>query len=76
MSVDRTSKALSLIFNRSLLHGEILGDWKNETVVPIYKKGSKGDTNNYRPVNSTSGVVKLLKSIIRDQVQKFWMKIN
>ena len=34
MAVDNTSKALNLIFNRSLLHWEIPADWKNGNVVP------------------------------------------
>ena len=71
MSVDSTSKALSLIFNRSLLHEEIPADWKSANVVPIFKKGSKGDKNNYRPVSLKSIVGKLLESIIKDQVQRF-----
>ena len=71
MDVESTSKVLSLIFNRSLLHGEIPGDWKSANVVPIFKKGSKGDKNNYRPVSLTSIVGKLLESIISDQVQTF-----
>ena len=71
MPVDSTSKVLSLIFNRSLLHIEIPADWKSENVVPIFKMSSKGDTNNNRPVSLTSVVGKLLESIIRDQVQKF-----
>ena len=66
MAVDSTIKALSLIFNRSLL--QIPGDWKSANVVPIIKKGSKGDKNNYRPVSLISIVCKLLESIIRDQV--------
>ena len=70
-SVYSTSKDLSLIFNGSLLHGEIPVDWKSANVVPIFKKCSKGDKNNYRPVTLTSIVGKLLESIIRDQVQKF-----
>ena len=71
MSVHSTSKALSLIFNRSLLHGEIPVDWKSANVVPIFKKCSKGDKNNYRPVSLTSILGKLLESIIKDPVQKF-----
>ena len=71
MLVDSTSKALSLTFNRSLWHWEIPADWKSENVVPIFKKGSKGDKNNYRLVSLTSLVVKLLGNFIRDQVQKF-----
>ena len=46
-AVDSTNKALSLIFNRSLLHGKIPGDWKSANVVHIFKKCSKGDNNNY-----------------------------
>ena len=53
MAVDSISKALSLIFNRSLLHKEIPGDWKSANVSPIFKKGSKGEKNNYRPVSLT-----------------------
>ena len=66
-----TSKALSLIFNRSLLHRKIPVDWKSTNVVPIFKKGSKVDKNNYRPISLTSIVGKLLESIIKDKVQKF-----
>ena len=71
MQIDSTTKALSLIFNRSLLHGEMPIDQKNIYVVLIFKKSSKGDKNNYRPISVTSIVGKLLESIIRDQVQKF-----
>ena len=37
----------------------------------IFKKGSKGDKNNYMVVSLKSIIVKLLKSIVRDQVEKF-----
>ena len=37
MAVDSTSKALSLIFNGSLLHGEIPGDWKRESIKSNYR---------------------------------------
>ena len=71
MSVDSTSKALNIIFNKSLMYGEIPGDQKRANAVPIFKKGSKGIKNNYRPINLTSIISKLLKSIIKGQVQNF-----
>ena len=43
MAIDSTSKALSLMFNRSLIHGEIPNSWKSANVVHIFKKISKGD---------------------------------
>ena len=71
MSIDSTSKALNLIFNRSVMYGEVPTDWKSANVVPIFKKGSQSDKNNYRPVSLTSIVGKLLESIIRERLQKF-----
>ena len=59
--VNNTNKALNLIFNRSLLYGEINGNWKSSNVVPIFKKGSKGDKNNYRPLSLTSIIGKMLE---------------
>ena len=35
---------------------------KTAEVVPIFKKGKKSDPNNYRPVNLTSTVCKLVDS--------------
>ena len=57
------------------MHREIPlhGDWKSANVVVIFKKGSKNDKNNYRPVSLTSivGIRCWRLLIIRDQVQKF-----
>ena len=64
LAVDSKSKVLCLIFNTSLLQGEIPADWKSAHAIPIFKKGSKGDKSNYRPVSLTSMVGRLLKRII------------
>ena len=42
---------LFLIFNKSLETGKLPGDWKLTEVTAIYKKGSKHDRSNYRPVS-------------------------
>ena len=67
---------MSLICNISLMYGEIPGDWKSANVVPIFKKGSQSDKNNYRPVSGISIVGKLLKRIIRERVQKLLEEKN
>jgi len=41
-------------------------DWKEANVTPIFKKGSKSDPNNYRPVSMTSVVCKIMERMIRD----------
>ena len=40
-------------------------------MVPIFKKGSKGKVENYRPVSLTSLVCKVLESIIKDHMVCF-----
>ena len=42
--------ALSLIFQAFLDQGTLPSIWKTAKVVPIYKKGDKSDSCNYRPV--------------------------
>ncbi len=46
-------------------------DWRLANVTPIFKKGSKQDKANYRPISLTSVVCKLMESVIRDKVTTF-----
>ncbi len=50
--------------------------WKTATVCPIFKKGTKGDRGNYRPVSLTSMVCKLLESIIKDKITEHLIENN
>ena len=59
---------LAMIFKKSLESSQIPMDWKTATVVPIYKKGPKGDPGNYRPVSLTSVPGKLLEKIIKKKL--------
>ena len=69
--IDSIKAPLRMIFNRSLQFAEVPMDWRVADVVPIFKKGSKKDPGNYRPVSLTSVVGKLMESIIRDRVRDF-----
>jgi len=48
--------------------GYLPDDWKLAEVTAIYKKGSKSDAGNYRPVSLTSVCCKVLESILRDHI--------
>ena len=54
------SPALTVIFQASLEQGALPNIWKSAEVVPIYKKGSRSDPGNYRPVSLTCICCKIL----------------
>ena len=74
--IDSITVALHKIFNRSLQFSEIPCDWKLGHVVPIFKKGTKHDVGNYRPISLTSVVCKLLEGIIKNRVVEHLDKYN
>jgi hypothetical protein len=41
------SVPLQIIFRKSLDSGTVPDDWRTAKVVPIYKKGTRGDPGNY-----------------------------
>ena len=51
-------------------------DWKLAEVKALYKKGSKSNRGNYRPVSLTSVCCKLLQSFIRDDMMTYLIKNN
>ena len=72
---DELAVPLCNLFNKSLESGEIPNDWKNAVVTAIFKKGTRSEPGNYRPVSLTCVVCKLLESIIRDILVNF-MSLN
>ncbi len=64
---------LSIIFNTSLRTGTIPQDWRDANITPLYKKGSRMNPNNYRPVSLTSQVCKVMERLILDIL---WKHIN
>ena len=48
--------------------GEVPEDWRIANVVPLFKKGSRDNPGNYRPVNLTSVVGKFLEKMLRDRI--------
>ena len=64
-------KPLSILFNKSLSTRKVPDDWKLANVTPIFKKGDKSQTRNYRPISLTSVVGKLMETVLRDKVVAF-----
>jgi len=45
-------------------------DWKKTNICPIYKKGSRNLTANYRPVCLAGEVCKVFETLVRDVIVK------
>ena len=58
------AKPLSIMFRRSLIEGQVPRQWKEANVSPIFKKGSRIDAANYRPVSLTSVVCKVMERLV------------
>ena len=59
---------LTLIYRASLKQGKLPNDWKRAFVAPIFKKGSRTNPSNYRPISLTCICCKLLKHIISSAI--------
>eukprot|EP00914_Ancora_sagittata_P027530 GHVO01053773.1.p1 GENE.GHVO01053773.1~~GHVO01053773.1.p1 ORF type:complete len:416 (-),score=23.83 GHVO01053773.1:3-1250(-) len=61
------SSPLAILFSRSLTEGQLPAEWKQASVIPIYKnKGVRSDARNYRPISLTSCVGKVMERLIND----------
>ena len=65
----------SIIYQHSLLTGEVPEDWRLASVTPIYKKGCKEDPGNYRPVSLTSVPGKIMEQIVLREITRH-MQVN
>jgi len=68
---NEISHPLWILFQKSLQEGAVPEDWKRANVTPIFKKGSRGLPENYRPVSLTSQCSKLFEAIVRDSLTEY-----
>ena len=67
---------VSLNFRRSLDTSCVPRDWRTAIVSPLYKKGCRSEPENYRPVSLTSQIVKIVESVLRDEIVDHLEKFN
>ena len=73
-TVEQNSTPLAQVFNMSRQEGIVPSEWKEANVIPLFKKGSRNKSVNYRPVSLTSVICKLLEKNIRDHMMDFLIK--
>ena len=64
---EEIAEPLSIIYQRSLLTGEVPEDWRLANVTPIYK-GCREDPGNYRPVSLTLVPGKVMEQIVLREI--------
>ena len=65
---NELARPLTLLFRKSLDTGKIPDDWRLAEVTPIFKKGSKADPGNYRPVSLTNVIGKMMEKIVKEEM--------
>ena len=64
------------LFKKSLLTGILPNIWNTANVAPIYKKGTRSDPANYRPISLTCILCKTLEHIVASHITKHFTKSN
>ncbi|CAM5075917.1 unnamed protein product [Eretmochelys imbricata] len=62
------AELLTIVPNLSFKSAAVLNDWKIATVMPIFKKGSRGDPGNCRLVSLTSVSGKLVETRVKNKI--------
>ena len=73
---DVIAEPIASLFNKSMKEGKLPGQWKEANVTPLFKKGDKTKTNNYRPVSLTCILCKVMEAIIRDKMMTYFEEHN
>jgi len=67
---------LSILFSKSFNSSTLPSAWKEALATPIFKKGDRTTTSNYRPISLTSPIVKMMESIVKDKILEHMVKHN
>ena len=68
------SDQLVILFNQSFSSGIFPSILKTSKIIPIYKKGSKLECSNYRPISLLSNIDKILERLMYNRLYNFLEK--
>ena len=75
LNPDIISNLISKHFNCCIDKGEFPNDLKHDNIVPIYKKNSKSEKENYRPVRILSNFSKIYEKLMYNQRYEYFDNI-
>ena len=73
---DNMINGLTHIFNLSINKGVFPFELKIAKVIPILKKGTPLDVNNYRPISLLPVVLKIIERIVYNRVYSYFNRNN
>ena len=65
---EQIASPLAELYNMTINRGYIPKEWKRANITPIFKKGSKSNAGNYRPISLTSVICRVMESFLRDEI--------
>ena len=65
---NEVAPCMGLMFSSSLKQSVLPNDWKTALVTPVFKKGSRNDPCNYRPISLTSVCCKLFEHVVYSNI--------
>jgi hypothetical protein len=71
---EELMKPMTSIINRSIELSRVPALHKKAKITPLYKKGNKQETGNYRPVSLLPALSKILEKAVCQQVMRFLNK--
>ena len=74
ISAEIIAPPLHHIITLSLIQGKFPSSWKKSKVIPLYKKGSRLEQQNYRPVAILSPLSKVSEKIVYEDIYKYFTK--
>ena len=65
---------LRIFWNKSFEQGVIPQCYKNQIIIPLYKKGPKSEASNFRPISLTPHEIKIIERVIRKKLVEYFEK--
>ena len=63
---------LADLFNKCLANGTVPDEWKVSYITPVYKKGSKSNISNYRPISVLSPIAKVFEALVGVRIKDYF----
>ena len=61
---------------RQLIFAYVPLEWRTAHIVPVHKKGTTGDVNNYRPISLTCVASEILERIVANRILDYLVSNN